>query len=718
MATRIQFRRGTEAEWTSTNPILAEGELGLELDTGRFKVGVGTTSWTNLQYAFENIDELNVTGIATVGSLSIGSTQVISSARQLQNIVSLDATTTATIESAVAAAPNDFTSLNIIGISTLNGLVDINNDVDISGNLKVVGISTLNNVVVGGATTALIVSGNARIIGILTIGTSSITLNGFNNQVNVGSATTITADGFQVGENTLYSTGLTVNNINSTGIITANSFSGTVTGTATSTTNIPNLSGDITSANTITTLATVNSNVGSFGSQTLIPVVTVNAKGLVTAVTTADAITGLTIRDEGNIVGGANSVSQLNFVGNIISVASTSGIATITLLDYVSNSGVSTSVIGGIASVSQLQVTGVSTFTNGPILVGSASSTGTSSQRLQVTGGAYVSGNLGIGTTTPTSKLTVVGDVLVSGILTANRLFSGLYGEFVGGSISGTNIVGTALSISGISTLGTVRISSGIVTATSGIVTYYGDGQYLSGVVSPESNGEFYTGVSSSLQLKPLSYETTVFTFPSTAGKQYVIESINAANVDTSVGVGTTVNIIASIQDTSGEQTYIAYNVPVVNGGLIELLKNAMVAGPSDAIKMWITDGNYAGVNNAVEVYMNFTEFTSTEYIREYASTVSIATTNVTGIFTSTTYPSVIESIHLANRTDIGDYPVSVTITNGVTTTFLAKDLLIPRYSTVDILDRPKRIELNGTLGIKVGQTSTIDVIIAGKQIT
>jgi hypothetical protein len=342
----------------------------------------------------------------------------------------------------------------------------------------------------------------------------------------------------------------------------------------------------------------------------------------------ADAITGLTIRDEGIIVGGANSVSQLNFVGNIISVASTSGIATITLLDYVSNSGVSTSVIGGIASVSQLQVTGVST-------------------------------------------------------------------------------------------LGTVQISSGIVTATSGIVTYYGDGSQLTGISAGGGGYEqFNTGITSSLQLTPLSYETTVFTFPSTAGKQYVIESINAANVDTSVGVGTTVNIIASIQDTSGEQTYIAYNVPVVNGGLIELLKNAMVAGPSDVIKMWITDGNYLGVNNAVEVYMNYTEFTSTEYIREYASTVSIATTNVTGIFTSTTYPSVIESIHLANRTDIGDYPVSVTITNGVTTTFLAKDLLIPRYSTVDILDRPKRIELNGTLGIKVGQTSTIDVIIAGKQIT
>ena len=327
-------------------------------------------------------------------------------------------------------------------------------------------------------------------------------------------------------------------------------------------------------------------------------------------------------------------------------------------------------------------------------------------------------GNVGIGTTLPTSRLHVIGDVNIVGVLTAERLYSNIYGEFTGGGITGDSIVGTALSISGISTLGSVQISSGIVTATSGVVTYYGDGQYLSGVVSPASNGEFYTGVSSSIQLTPLSYETSIYTFPSTAGKQYVIESINVANVDTSVGVGTTVNIIASIEDSSGEQTYIAYNVPIVNGGLIELLKNPIVAGPSDVIKMWVTNDAYTGVNNATEVYMNYTEFTSTEYISEYASTVSIATTDPTAVYTSSTYPSTIEAIHFANRTDIGDYPVSVSITNGVTTTYLAKNLIIPRYSTVDILDRPKRVETNGVIKVEVGQTSTIDVIIAGKQIT
>jgi len=50
VATQIQLRRDTAANWTSTDPTLAQGELGYETDTGRFKLGDGSTAWTSLAY--------------------------------------------------------------------------------------------------------------------------------------------------------------------------------------------------------------------------------------------------------------------------------------------------------------------------------------------------------------------------------------------------------------------------------------------------------------------------------------------------------------------------------------------------------------------------------------------------------------------------------------------------------------------------------------------
>lgn len=51
MAVQIQLRRGTAAEWTSADPVLADGELGVETDTGKFKVGNGDDAWSVLTYS-------------------------------------------------------------------------------------------------------------------------------------------------------------------------------------------------------------------------------------------------------------------------------------------------------------------------------------------------------------------------------------------------------------------------------------------------------------------------------------------------------------------------------------------------------------------------------------------------------------------------------------------------------------------------------------------
>ena len=51
MASRIQLRRDSNSNWSNTNPTLAEGEIGLDLDSGRFKFGNGLDDWNTLDYA-------------------------------------------------------------------------------------------------------------------------------------------------------------------------------------------------------------------------------------------------------------------------------------------------------------------------------------------------------------------------------------------------------------------------------------------------------------------------------------------------------------------------------------------------------------------------------------------------------------------------------------------------------------------------------------------
>ena len=53
MATKIQLRRDTAANWTSANPTLSAGELGYESDTDKVKVGDGITAWTSLTYLID-----------------------------------------------------------------------------------------------------------------------------------------------------------------------------------------------------------------------------------------------------------------------------------------------------------------------------------------------------------------------------------------------------------------------------------------------------------------------------------------------------------------------------------------------------------------------------------------------------------------------------------------------------------------------------------------
>jgi hypothetical protein len=46
----IQLRRDTASNWSTNNPIIAEGEIGIETDTGKFKLGNGASAWSVIPY--------------------------------------------------------------------------------------------------------------------------------------------------------------------------------------------------------------------------------------------------------------------------------------------------------------------------------------------------------------------------------------------------------------------------------------------------------------------------------------------------------------------------------------------------------------------------------------------------------------------------------------------------------------------------------------------
>lgn len=77
MPQQIQLRRGTAAEWTSADPTLAEGEMGVELDTLKYKVGDGSTAWSALDYSSAPGDMTLATAQTVTGAKTFNDTKLL-----------------------------------------------------------------------------------------------------------------------------------------------------------------------------------------------------------------------------------------------------------------------------------------------------------------------------------------------------------------------------------------------------------------------------------------------------------------------------------------------------------------------------------------------------------------------------------------------------------------------------------------------------------------
>lgn len=319
-----------------------------------------------------------------------------------------------------------FTKIAAAGISSAGSFI--------LQNVNSSGVSTFGNTVVGGATTELVVKGNARITGILTIGTSSVTLDGTNNQVNVGTGVTIHhTNGVQVGGNTVHSTGLTINQIN---VGTSSS-----TGTASQRLQVSggayvsdNLGIGVTNSSVKVHISDSVTSVGSTGTEVL--------RIANTRLNTGSSAVAL--RFVNNEISGTNQYTRAQIAAEydgtsnnngrlMFATADTNGVlqerarldGSGRLLIGTTTSGLSRV---SIVSSGTIQLTGtdtvnatwwISTPSNALVafggntdhnlgLGGFNNATGAFSERVRID----TSGNLGINTTNPTSKLHVIGTSL------------------------------------------------------------------------------------------------------------------------------------------------------------------------------------------------------------------------------------------------------------------------------------------------------------------
>jgi len=352
--------------------------------------------------------------------------------------------------------------------------------------------------------------------------------------------------------------------------------------------------------------------------------------------------------------------------------------------------------------------------------------------------------NIGIGSTIPDTKLDVVGDVFVTGVVTATNYYGD--GSTLTGIGQTVDVRTNSLVVSGVSTLTgvlnadggiTLGISSAGTSITSGnpvkVLNFIGAGNtflYDAGTdtvdISIAGGGggggdgsQFNTGITTTVVATATGIGTTVLTLPATADTQYLVYSIFASNVATG---NTEVNFIGAFDFTTGygggQRSYFAYNIPIPTGTSIELLEQPQILNANDRITIRSTDYSRAGTDDIVKVFITYEEKSGSDYFGVGISTAGLGVTTPVGVYTSSTYPSVVQSIRLVNKTDTGSYPVTVDVTTGASTTKLVDNLIVPKYGSVELLAQPKRLLTDDVIKITVDQAETIEAQISGKQIT
>ena len=438
MAQTILIKRSTN---TATPTALSNGELAYsaqssKLFIGRPGGGSGDIDAIGGKYYTDIITAATASNTASKlvlrdgsGNFAAGTITATFSGNLTGNVTGNASGTALSVTQAAQTAITSVGTLTALQVDNLN----------LNGNTILASSGALNLTPATGS--AIVLDGTINVDAGVVTGATSITSTAFVGtlstpaQANVTSLGTLTAlqvDNLNLNGNILSSTSgnLSITPVSGSAIVldgtisvdagvvtgatsvTSTSFVGALTGNATTATTLANArnfsaSGDLTAPNVsftgasgvnlVTTLATVNSNVGSFGGTTAIPVLTVNAKGLVTAASTVAISSTLDIAAD---TGTDNGV----LVGtDTLTVSGGTGVAT-----SVSGDTITIDIGQAVATTSNV------TFNNVTV-DGTLTSDDITAATMTASGHVVVQGNLTVnGTTTTVNSNTVaIGDSIM-----------------------------------------------------------------------------------------------------------------------------------------------------------------------------------------------------------------------------------------------------------------------------------------------------------------
>jgi hypothetical protein len=292
--------------------------------------GASAAAGTFTELAYDNS---TTTGISTVGELYVGTTQVLyddNGLITLAGINTVDATTIATLEALLSLDPNDFSTLNVAGISTIGGLLDANGGLDVFGHtelddLNVTGVATFSQAI------------DADILGNAGTATSLSDARDFSVSGDVATSVSVSFDG--TANVDLVVTLSETFSANTSGIITATGgFVGDLTGNADTATSASTVDTTATSDNVSYYIPFVSNESSTIGETVRVgtgisfnpSTNTLNVENVETgAVKAKDGTAAITISDT---TGNVSFASTVTITGDLQVLGSTTTVNTETLL--------------------------------------------------------------------------------------------------------------------------------------------------------------------------------------------------------------------------------------------------------------------------------------------------------------------------------------------------------------------------------------------------